>query len=100
MKIAICFSGQNRTGHLTSPNILRYIGDLLPECDVFTHFWDSETKGTGYANRLGAVSTDAEYHTAELTDADKKKIKQGKFQIFCYTSLQKESKTLLKKKKP
>ena len=71
MKIAICFSGQNRTGHLTSTNILRYIGDLLPECDVFTHFWDSETKGTGYANRLGAVSTDAEYHTAELTDADK-----------------------------
>ena len=71
MKIAICFSGQNRTGHLTSTNILRYIGDRLPECDVFTHFWDSETKGTGYANRLGAVSTDAEYHTAELTDADK-----------------------------
>lgn len=71
MKIALCFSGQNRTGHVTADNIKRYIGDLLPDCDVFAHFWDSETRGTGYANRVGAVSTDAEWHTAKKTSPEK-----------------------------
>jgi hypothetical protein len=42
MKIAVCFSGQIRTGTDTAPNILRYIGDLLPECDFFVHTWDIE----------------------------------------------------------
>ncbi len=71
MKIALCFSGQNRTGHVTADNIKRYVGDLLPDCDVFAHFWDSETRGTGYANRVGAVSTDAEWHTAKKTSPEK-----------------------------
>lgn len=71
MRIALCFSGQNRTGHVTADNIKRYVGDLLPDCDVFAHFWDSETRGTGYANRLGAVSTDAEWHTAEKSNPEK-----------------------------
>jgi hypothetical protein len=43
MKIALCFSGQLRTGLQTAPNILRYIGDLLPECDFFIHTWDIES---------------------------------------------------------
>jgi hypothetical protein len=71
MRIALCFSGQNRTGHITADNIKRYIGDLLPACDVFAHFWNSETRGTGYANRVGAVSTDAEWHTAEKSNPEK-----------------------------
>lgn len=71
MRIALCFSGQNRTGHATADNIKRYIGDLLPHCDVFAHFWDSETRGTGYANRVGAVSTDAEWHTAKKSNPEK-----------------------------
>ena len=71
MKIALSFSGQNRTGHVTADNIRRYIGDLLPDCDVFAHFWDSETRGTGYANRLGAVSTDAEWHSPQTTNPEK-----------------------------
>jgi hypothetical protein len=71
MKIALCFSGQNRTGHVTADNIKRYVGNLLPDCDVFAHFWDSETRGTGYANRVGAVSTDAEWHTAKKTSPEK-----------------------------
>ena len=44
MKIAICFSGQLRTGTTCAPNILRYIGDLLPDCDFFVHTWDTETQ--------------------------------------------------------
>ena len=72
MRIALCFSGQIRTGAVTAPNILRYIGDLLPNCDVFVHTWDTETRGTGYANRLKEVSTNAEWHTAEkVSNADK-----------------------------
>ena len=44
MKIAICFSGQIRTGVDTASNILRYVGDLLPECDFFVHTWDVESQ--------------------------------------------------------
>jgi SAM-dependent methyltransferase len=55
MKIAICFSGQIRTGIEASPNILRYIGDLLPNCDFFVHTWDIRT----YADtRLASEFTD------------------------------------------
>ena len=43
MKIAICFSGQMRTGVQTEPNIKRYIGDLLPICDFFVHTWDHQS---------------------------------------------------------
>lgn len=71
MRIALCFSGQNRTGHVTAENIKRYVGDLLPDCDVFAHFWDSETRGTGYANREGAVSTNTEWHSPKLSEHDK-----------------------------
>ena len=71
MRIALCFSGQNRTGHVTAENIKRYVGDLLPDCDVFAHFWDSETRGTGYANRLGVPSTDIEWHSPRTTNPEK-----------------------------
>jgi hypothetical protein len=43
MKIALCFSGQIRTGNITAANILRYIGDLLPNCNIFVHTWDTES---------------------------------------------------------
>lgn len=71
MRIALCFSGQNRTGHMTADNIKRYVGDLLPACDVFAHFWDSETRGTGYANRQNAVSTNSEWHSPQTTNPEK-----------------------------
>lgn len=45
IKIALCFSGQIRTGLLTYKNIKNFIGDLIDQCDVFVHTWDirSET---------------------------------------------------------
>ncbi len=43
MKIAICFSGQLRTGLYAAPNIKRFIGDLMSQCDFFMHTWDVET---------------------------------------------------------
>lgn len=39
-KIALCFSGQIRTGILTSKNILNFIGNIIDDCDVFVHTWD------------------------------------------------------------
>jgi hypothetical protein len=71
MRIALCFSGQNRAGHVTADNIKRYIGDLLPDCDVFAHFWDSETRGTNLANHLGESSTDNTWHDAKLSNPEK-----------------------------
>lgn len=44
MKIAICFSGQLRTGLEASDNIKRYLGILYPFCDVFIHTWDVDTQ--------------------------------------------------------
>ena len=43
MKIAVCFSGQIRTGVQTAPNIKRYIGDLDTVCDYFVHTWDHQS---------------------------------------------------------
>jgi hypothetical protein len=43
MRIAVCFSGQIRTGIQCSNSILNYIGDLLPYTDFFVHTWDIET---------------------------------------------------------
>jgi len=43
MRIALCFSGQIRTGPIVAPNILRYIGDLRSHCDVFVHTWDVQS---------------------------------------------------------
>jgi hypothetical protein len=40
MRIAICFSGQIRTGVESSENIKRFIGDLYPYCDFFIHTWN------------------------------------------------------------
>jgi hypothetical protein len=44
IKIAICFSGQIRTGLLTYKNIKNFIGELMPQCDVFVHTWDVITQ--------------------------------------------------------
>lgn len=73
MRIAICFSGQIRTGHIVAPNILRYIGDLLPDCDFFAHTWDEESIGTGHARRLQLNDVSPEVHTTQLTDQEKAK---------------------------
>jgi len=43
MRIAICFSGQIRTGIESSKNILDYLDNLLPNIDFFIHTWDIET---------------------------------------------------------
>jgi len=61
MKIAICFFGQIRTGGVkAAPSILRYIGDLRSQCDIFVHTWDQESLGTGYSYKVadGPNATD------------------------------------------
>ena len=50
MKIAICFSGQIRTGVFASSSILNFIGDLLQHVDFFVHTWDTNTTKCMVAN--------------------------------------------------
>jgi hypothetical protein len=44
VKIAVCFSGQIRTGVPASANILNYIGPLEPYCTFFCHTRDINTR--------------------------------------------------------
>jgi mannose-6-phosphate isomerase-like protein (cupin superfamily) len=74
MRIAICFSGQIRTGVRASPNILHFIGDLLPCVDFFIHTWDINTTkclefGCQYANKHSLAND-----IAQLTEIYKPKI--------------------------
>lgn len=39
-KIAVCLSGQIRTGLLCAPAIIDFLGDQLNTCDFFIHTWD------------------------------------------------------------
>jgi hypothetical protein len=43
VKIAVCFSGQIRTGVINYTNIHRFLGDLYSCCDFFVYTWDVET---------------------------------------------------------
>jgi hypothetical protein len=43
-RIAICFSGQIRTGIENSAHLLEYIGEMRDAVDVFIHTWDIETE--------------------------------------------------------
>jgi hypothetical protein len=43
MRIAICFSGQIRTGVESSLNLLNFFGDNFSDCDFFIHTWDINT---------------------------------------------------------
>lgn len=40
MKIAVCFSGQWRTGNYCFDNLKQFLGILYPYCDFFIHTWD------------------------------------------------------------
>lgn len=59
MKIAVCFSGQIRTGVVCAPNIIRYIGELASSCDFFVHTWDIETHSQNVygTRRVGTANT-------------------------------------------
>ena len=52
MKIAVCFSGQIRTGVQASPNIINYIGNMWDNCTFFCHTWDINTRKPYNANGI------------------------------------------------
>lgn len=52
MKIAVCFSGQVRTGVQASPNIINYIGNMWDNCTFFCHTWDINTRKPFNANGI------------------------------------------------
>lgn len=43
MRIAVCFSGEIRTGVKASENIKEFIGDMYKYCDFFIHTWRNNT---------------------------------------------------------
>lgn len=43
MRIAVCISGQIRTGVIVSKNIKHFLGSLYSNCDFFIHTWDTNT---------------------------------------------------------
>lgn len=49
-RIAICISGQIRTGVKNATSILNYIGDMLPMCDIFIHTWNVNSKNVNQSN--------------------------------------------------
>lgn len=50
MRIAVCFSGQIRTGVEAFPNIKNYIGELWDNCMFFCHTWNNNTRKPYNAN--------------------------------------------------
>jgi hypothetical protein len=52
MKIAVCFSGQVRTGVQAFPSIKNYIGNLWNDCIFFSHTWDINTRKPYNANGI------------------------------------------------
>jgi hypothetical protein len=71
MRIAICFFGQLRKGGVNAaPNILRYIGDLRSQCDIFVHTWDVESPGNGisYLSKDGPPINDPHWYTHKKSD--------------------------------
>lgn len=52
MKIAVCFSGQIRTGVYAAPGIKNYIGNLWDNCTFFCHTWDINTRKPFNANGI------------------------------------------------
>lgn len=67
MRIAVCFSGQIRTGVEASDSIKKYFSSRLNEIDFFIHTWDVESRSIqtleeeglerSYENMLKAVTT-------------------------------------------
>lgn len=55
-RIAICFSGQIRTGVENSINLLNYIGDMRDAVDIFIHTWDIETESPWSADNKGDLN--------------------------------------------
>ena len=73
-RVALCLYGQTRPGSIHAiPNILRYIGALRPDCDIFIHTWDEETFGTSYAKRVeeGPDPTNSHWHSPHTVASDR-----------------------------
>ena len=73
MRIAICISGQIRTGCYAAPNIKRYLGEHLSNCDVFVHAWDFNMQKSNlrFAMQIPNVAVTPEIFCHLGDDADR-----------------------------
>jgi hypothetical protein len=58
MRIAVCFSGMIRTGIQAAPNIINFIGDVLPSCEFFLHTWEQQSYRPPLGRHALDVTTD------------------------------------------
>lgn len=72
-RVAICFYGQTRQGSLHAiPNILRYIGDMRSQCDIFIHTWDEQSFGISNSKRIesNVCPNDVSWHVTQPVTSD------------------------------
>jgi dTDP-glucose pyrophosphorylase len=76
MKIAVCFSGQIRSGLKTSKNLIQFFGKHFNTIDFFVHTWDNNTDPEiGGSHRGTLPSTD---YSLDGLDDDQLKINKIK----------------------
>ena len=56
MRIAVCYSGQFRSGARTAQNHKRFFGEMLPYIDTFAHFWDIDSNKRNSASTSQPIS--------------------------------------------
>jgi hypothetical protein len=90
MKIAVCFSGQWRTGDYCYDNLKEFLGILYPMCDFFIHTWDINKQKCYNLSNVFSKETKL---TAENIDTINKLYKPKKLLVddyrYTYESLQK-----------
>jgi len=67
-RIAICFSGQIRTGVENSERLLKYIGRLRDTVDIFIHTWDIETMSSNALEHADIANVASIRRTVEKSE--------------------------------
>lgn len=67
-RIAICFSGQIRTGIENSARLLKYIGSLRDTVDIFIHTWNIETMSAHALEHADIVDVSSIRRTVEKSE--------------------------------
>lgn len=70
-RIAICISGQIRTGVENSPAILAYFGELKDAVDIFIHTWDVESESPWTEENQGKAHIATTYRTVDSSTIKK-----------------------------
>jgi hypothetical protein len=90
MKIAICFSGQVRTGIENYQNIREILSDIYADCDFFIHTWDFcqyKSYNLSRISKKPAVETVEKFEKFKELYSAKKMVVDGKHADYINTRL-------------